>query len=148
MEDSELLHLLKAAIERGDIEVDLDTRSQHHLDSPLYREGDSSLFVYASIGAVLASLYFFGWAVAGIVLLVVVAFMTLVVRRIVAARMRRRFRSEILEKPEDFRKAWHLKGIGLCHKPSGVRCVSPGDGWRGFVLERCAVPAEPAQPAT
>ena len=144
MEDSELLNLLKAAVERGDVEVELDTRSQHHVDSPLYREGDSSLFLYGSIGAVLASIYFFGWAVAGIVLLVAVAFMTLVVRRIVAARMRRRFRSEILEKPEDFRKAWRLKGIGFRHKVSGARCESPGDGWRGFVLERCAAPAQSA----
>lgn len=141
MDDSEILGFLKAAIERGDVDVELDTRRQHHIDSPLYREGDSSLWLYASIGSVLASLYFFGWKIAGVVLVAAAGFMTIVVRRIVAARMRRRFLSETLEKPEDFRKAWRLKGILLRHKASGERCESPANGWRSFVLERCAPPA-------
>ena len=148
LEDSELLRLLKAAIERGDVDVRLDTRRQHHIDSPLYREGDSSLWLYGSIGAVLASLYFFGWKIALAVMAVAAAFMTLVVRRFVAARMRRRFRAELLEKPEDFRKAWRLKGIGFCHKASGELCESPDGLWKSFVLNRCAAPSTDAQPTT
>jgi hypothetical protein len=44
----------------------------------------------------------------------------------------------VLKKPDEFRKMWRLKGIGLSHLPSGTLCESPDGLWRSFILERCA----------
>ncbi|HTI86802.1 MAG TPA: hypothetical protein VL966_09365 [Alphaproteobacteria bacterium] len=137
MEDQELLSSLRAAIDRGDVETSLDIKRQHHVDSPLYRESDSSPFLYVCMLAIGAVGWFYGWQ-AGIGAFVVAALLYMVgVRRFVAVRMRRRFTNEVLVDPEKFRKAWKLKGLAFRHKASGIVCESPDGLWRSFVIERC-----------
>jgi hypothetical protein len=61
VDDRELLGLLRSAIMRREVEVVLDIRRQHHVDSPLYRVSDSSLAVYVMMIAIAAVTYFAGW---------------------------------------------------------------------------------------
>jgi len=72
----------------------------------------------------------------------------LVVRRMVAKLMRRRLLTEVLADPEDFRKAWRLKGIGFRHMPTGTLCESPDGLWRGFIIETCQADGGASQPTT
>jgi hypothetical protein len=137
LEDKDILALLQAAIARGDVEVSLDIKKQHHIDSPVYRENDSSWAVYALMLTAAAITYFFGWQIGLGAFVVAVLIYLLVIRRLVAKRMRRRLLVEVLAKPEDFRKAWKLKGIGFLHTASGASCESPDARWRSFILERC-----------
>lgn len=137
LEDKDLLALLQAAIGRGEIEVSLDTKKQHHIDSPVYRENDSSWAVYVLMVTSAAVAYFFGWQIGLAAFATAILIYLVVVRRFVAKRMRQRLLVEVLAKPEDFRKAWRLKGIGFHHKASGVSCESPDGRWRSFILERC-----------
>lgn len=143
MEDKDLLGQLQAAIGRGEIDVQLDIRRQHHVDSPLYRQSDSAPAVYILMVVVAAVAVIVGWqaglgAAAGAILIY-----SLFVRRRVAKKMHRRLLVEVLATPEDFRKAWKLKGIGLRHKQTGTLCESPDGRWRSFILEYCAAPAVP-----
>jgi len=148
VEDKDLLALLRSAIERGDIELLLNIRRQYHVDSPLYRVSDSSLIVYAMMIVVAAATYFLGW-LAGLAALAVMAVIYMVaVRRMVAKRMRRRLLTEVLADPEDFRKAWRLKGIGFRHVPTGTLCESPDGLWRGFIIEACKADGAATQPTT
>ncbi|MGE5537355.1 MAG: hypothetical protein ACM30I_01975 [Gemmatimonas sp.] len=137
MEDQEILPLLRTAVERGDVEVSLDVKRQHHVDSPLYRESDSSPFIYVSMVVIGVAAWFLGWQ-AGVAVFVLagLAYM-LGVRRYVAIRMRKRLSDVVLADPEQFRKAWRLKGISFRHTASGTVCESPDGRWRSFVLERC-----------
>ena len=144
MEDSELLALLRSAIIRHDVEVVLDVRRQHHVDSPLYRVSDSSWAVYTMMAIVAAITYFLGWRAGAPAAVVCVLIYLFGVRRLVAGMMRRRLATEVLKDPDDFRKMWRLKGVGLSHLPSGALCESPDGLWRSFVLERCAPPAAAA----
>jgi hypothetical protein len=144
VEDKDLLAALQAAIGRGEIDVLLDIRRQHHVDSPVYRQSDSSLAVYILLIATSAVTYFAGWQAGLAAAAISVLVYALVVRRFVAKLMRRRLLVEVLADPEDFRKAWKLKGLGFHHKPSGTVCESPDGRWRSFILERCP-PAEAAQ---
>ena len=148
MEDKDLLALLSAAIARGDIEVQLDIRRQHHVDSPLYRVSDSSLVVYAMMIVVAAVTYFLGWTAALIAFSCMVVIYMLAVRPFVAKLMRRRLLTEVLAVPDDFRKAWRLKGIGFRHVPTGALCDSPDGLWRGFIIEACKADGGTAQPTT
>lgn len=117
--------------------MSLDVKRQHHVDSPLYRESDSSPFLYVSMLAAGAAGWFYGWQ-AGVGVVIAAALLYIVgVRRFVAARMRRRLTNEVLVDPEKFRKAWKLKGLSFRHKPSGTVCESPDGLWRSFVIERC-----------
>jgi hypothetical protein len=138
--DSELLALLRAAIIRDDVEMLLDIRRQHHVDSPLYRVSDSSLALYVLMILVAATTYVFGWMAGAGAFAVAVVIYFFAVRRFVAKLMRRRLLNEVLMDPEDFRKAWRLKGIGFRHRASGTLCESPDGLWRSFILERCAPP--------
>lgn len=137
MEDKDLLSLLRAAIARGDIEVQLDIRRQYHVDSPLYRVSDSSWIVYAMMVVVAATTYFLGWTACLFAFATMVLIYMLVVRRWVAKLMYRRLLTEVLVKPEDFRKAWLLKGISFRHVRTGTLCESPDGLWRGFIIEAC-----------
>ena len=148
MEDKDLLGLLRAAIGRGDIEVQLDIRRQHHVDSPLYRVSDSSWIVYAMMVVVAATTYFLGWTACLVAFATMVLIYMLVVRRWVAKLMRRRLLTEVLVNPDDFRKAWKLKGIGFRHMPTGTRCESPDGLWRGFIIEACKADGGTLQPTT
>ena len=95
-----------------------------------------------------ASTYFFGWT-AGLTALAGMALIyMLVVRRLVAKLMRRRLLTEVLVNPDDFRKAWRLKGIGFRHVPTGVLCESPDGLWRGFIIEACKADGGTPQPTT
>jgi len=141
MDDRELLSLLRSAIIRREVEVVLDIRRQHHVDSPLYRVSDSSWAVYVMMAAVAAVTYFFGWEAGVAAFVVCVLIYVLVIRRIVAGLMRRRLATSVLMNVDDFRKMWRLKGIGLCHLASGTLCESPDGLWRSFILERCGPPA-------
>lgn len=143
MEDKDLLALLRAAIARGDIEVQLDIRRQHHVDSPLYRVSDSSWAVYAMMIVIAGVTYFLGWTAGLIAFACMVLTYMLAVRRMVAKLMRRRLLTEVLVKPDDFRKAWRLKGIGFRHVPTGTLCESPDGLWRGFIIEACNTDAQP-----
>jgi hypothetical protein len=138
--DSDLLPLLRAAILRDEIELLLDIRRQHHVDSPLYRVSDSSLALYVLMIFVAAATYFFGWTAGAGAFAVAVLIYFFGVRRLVANRMRRRLLDEVLMDSEDFRKAWRLQGIGFRHRASGTLCESPDGLWRTFILERCAPP--------
>jgi hypothetical protein len=138
MEDSDLLPLLRAAIDRGDVEVSLNVKSQHHVDSPIYRESDSSPFIYVSMVAIGAATGFYGWQ-AGVGVFIAAGIVYFIgVRMYVAARMRRRLTGEVLADPEKFRKAWKLRGLAFRHKESGTVCESPDGLWRSFVIERCS----------
>lgn len=148
MDDRELLSLLRAAIIRRDVEVILDIRRQHHVDSPLYRVSDSSWAVYAMMAAVAVITYFFGWPAGGAALVICGLIYTFVIRRMVAGLMRRRLATGVLMNVDDFRKMWRLKGVGLCHLPSGTLCESPDGLWRSFILERCAPPVDAHQSTT
>lgn len=141
MDDSQLLSLLRSAIIRRDVEIVLDVRRQHHVDSPLYRVSDSSWAVYVMMASVGAVTYFLGWRLGAAAAVVCVLIYMFGVRRLVAGLMRRRLATEVLMKPEEFRKMWRLKGVGLSHLSSGTLCESPDGLWRSFVLERCAPPA-------
>jgi len=137
MDDQEILPLLRAAIERGDVDVSLDVKRQHHVDSPLYRDSDSSPFIYISMLLIGAATWFYGWQV-GVGVFVAAAVLYMVgVRRFVAARMRKRLMDTVLTDPEQFRKAWKLKGLSFRHKASGTVCESPDGLWRSFAIERC-----------
>lgn len=142
MDDRELLGLLRSAIVRREVEVVLDIRRQHHVDSPLYRVSDSSLAVYVMMVVIAAVAYFVGWQAGVIAFAACVLIYAFVIRRLVAALMRRRLATEVLMDAEDFRKTWRIKGIGLCHIPSGTLCESPDGRWRSFVLERCVRPTD------
>jgi hypothetical protein len=144
--DSELLALLCTAIARDDVEVLLDIRRQHHVDSPLYRVSDSSWALYLLMAFVAAATYFLGWRVGIGAFAVAVLIYFFAVRGFVAKMMRRRLLNEVLTNPEDFRKAWRLTGLGFRHRASGTLCESPDGLWRSFILERCAPPG--AQPTT
>jgi hypothetical protein len=137
MDDKDILPLLRAAIARGDVEVSLDVKRQHHVDSPIYRESDSSPFIYVSMVAIGAVGWFYGWQ-AGIGAFVVAAVVYMLgVRRFVAVRMHKRLMKSVLVDPEQFRKAWRLRGLSFRHKASDTVCESPDGQWRSFVLERC-----------
>ena len=138
MEDKDLLGLLRTAIERGDVSVDLDIRRQHHVDSPLYRVSDSSLAVYALMLLVSAIAYFVGWQAGVGAALVAGAIYGFGVRPWVASKMRQRLLQDVLTNPDDFRKAWKIKGLGFRHEASKTLCESPDGRWRSFVLETCA----------
>lgn len=140
MEDAELLSLLRGAIIRQEVEVILDIRKQHHVDSPLYRVSDSSWAVYAMMIAVGAVTYFLGWQAGAAALAVCVLVYRFVIRRIVAGLMRRRLALDVLTKVDEFRKMWRLPGIGLRHISSGASCESPDGLWRSFILDRCGPP--------
>ena len=60
------------------------------------------------------------------------------VRPLVASKMRQRLLRDVLADPEDFRKAWKIKGLGFRHEASKTLCESPDGRWRSFVLETCA----------
>jgi hypothetical protein len=137
IEDKDLLGLLQAAINRGEVELSLDVKRQHHIDSPVYRENDSSWAVYVMMLATAAIAYFLGWQFGLAAFAVAVLLYLIVIKRLVAKRMRQRLLVEVLAKPDQFRKAWRLKGIGFQHKASGVSCESPDARWRSFILERC-----------
>jgi hypothetical protein len=146
-EDKDLLALLQAAIGRGEVELSLDVKKQHHIDSPVYRENDSSWAVYALMVASAATAYFFGWQI-GLAAFVAAGLIYLFgVKRFVAKRMRQRLLVVVLAKPDDFRKAWRLKGIGFHHKASGASCESPDGRWRSFIIERCG-PQQVEKPAS
>jgi len=140
LEDKDILALLRAAIDRGEVEVSLDVKKQHHIDSPVYRENDSSWAVYALMVTAAAITYFFGWQIGLGAFAAAVLIYLLVIRRLVAKRMRQRLLVDVLAKPEDFRKAWKLKGIAFRHTSSGISCESPDGRWRSFILERCGLP--------
>lgn len=140
MEDRELLSLLRGAIIRQEVEVILDIRKQHHVDSPLYRVSDSSWAVYAMMIAVGAVAYFFGWQAGAAAFVACVIVYMFIIRRIVAGLMRRRLALGVLTNVDEFRKMWRLPGIGLRHLSSGAICESPEGLWRSFILERCAPP--------
>jgi hypothetical protein len=137
VEDHDILPLLRSAIERGDVEVSLDVKRQHHVDSPLYRDSDSSPFIYLSMAVIGAAGWFYGWQAAVGVFVAASALYIVGVRRFVAARMRKRLMSAVLTDPEQFRKAWKLKGLSFRHTATGTVCESPDGLWRSFAIERC-----------
>ena len=148
MEDKDLLGLLRAAIARGDIEVQLNTRRQYHVDSPLYRVSDSSWIVYMMMVVVAVTTYFLGWTACLVAFATMVLIYMLVVRRWVAKLMHQRLLTEVLVNPDEFRKAWRLKGISFRHMPTGTLCESPDGLWRGFIIEACKADVSATQSTT
>jgi hypothetical protein len=148
MSDQDLLILLRSAVERGDVDLLLDIRRQHHIDSPIYRVSDSSWAVYLLMIAVVATTYFFGWQVGAVAFVVAALIYGVAVRRMVAMLMRRRLMNDVLANADEFRKAWRIKGLGFRHRPTGTLCESPDGRWRGFILDHCGGTGDAPQRTT
>jgi hypothetical protein len=130
MTDAELLRQIVAALEEGRAEIAFSRGLESHMDFPGNSETDKGQFIIA--GLVLIGLaYWFGnwWLVALAAALVTAGYLGFW-RRVVRARMRRRFIAKAMGDLKLWRKSWGFAGIAL--SAAGEECRSPQGDWRAF----------------
>ena len=148
MNESDLFNALAVAIREGCVIVDLDCRKLRHIDSPIAVEADYNRWIYAIAVIAAAAGFLVDWMVGlGVLAVGVVAYFAKG-RPWIEARMRERFRSQILHDIKLFKKLWNLKGVTLTLAATAagtdaafVACASPDGNWRRFVLDHVTPPA-------
>ena len=140
--DAELLRRIVAALGAGQAKIEFSPRLQSHLDFPGNSETDKAQFIFAAL-VPLGLAYWQGnwWLVAlavGFIALVYLAFW----RRVVRARVRRRFIARAMSDLPLWRRSWRLPGIVLTSQAAS--CRSPEGDWRAFAAR--LPPCPPASP--
>jgi hypothetical protein len=128
--DAELLRRIVAALGEGQVEIEFSPRLQSHLDFPGNSETDKAQFIFAAL-VPLGLAYWQGswWLVAlaaGFIALAYLAFW----RKVVRARVRRRFIARAMNDLPLWRRSWRLSGIVLTS--DATSCRSPEGDWRTF----------------
>jgi hypothetical protein len=130
MSDADLLARIAAALDDGRAEIAFAPGLDSHIDFPGNSETDKGQFILVAL--ILAGLawHFAGWqAVAGVVVVILAAYFAFW-RKVVQARMRRRFIAKAMTNLKLWRKSWGFAGIAL--SAMGHDCRSPKGDWRAF----------------
>ena len=130
MTDAELLRVIVTALTEGRAEIAFSGGLESHMDFPGNSETDKGQFIIPGL-LLIGLAYWFGnwWLVAASAVLVVAGYFGFW-RKIVRARMRRRFIAKAMSDMKTWRKSWSFAGITL--KRPGEECRSPQGDWRAF----------------
>ena len=141
--DGDLLRAIVAALGAGRAQIEFSPRLQSHLDFPGNSETDKSQFICAALVPIALAYWLANWwLVAGAVALVGAVYFAFW-RKLIRARIRRRFIDRAMADPKLWRKSWSLPGVVL--KAGTEDCRSPDDDWRAFaarLMERLAAPPD------
>lgn len=130
MTDAELLSQIVAALSQGRVEIAFSSGLESHMDFPGNSETDKGQFILPSILLVGAAWWFGGWPAFGAVILLLAGLYYVWWRKVVRARMRRRFVAKAMTDLKLWRKSWGFDGISL--KAGETQCLSPKGDWRAF----------------
>jgi hypothetical protein len=146
MTDAELLRQITRALAEGRADIAFSGELESHMDFPGNSETDKGQFIVAGL-LLIGLAYFLGnWWLVGASAALVAAGYWGYWRKVVQARMRRRFIDKAMSDLKLWRKSWSFAGIAL--SAAGEECSSPKGDWRAFALrlkERAA--AGPASAA-
>jgi hypothetical protein len=139
LSDTELLRRLLAALSEGKAEIEFSPSLQSHLDFAGNSETDKSQFIFAALVPI-ALAYWTGkwWLVTGAVVLAGIVYFAFW-RKLVRARIRRRFIDRAMRDLALWRRSWGLRGIVL--KAAAEECRSPECDWRAFAARLIEKPA-------
>lgn len=130
-----LLAALRRLMGEGRVELRVDPKPLHHIDSPVALEADSNLWLYP-IPPLAALLWWWQGMVPGLAVLGlgVLLYLTLG-RAFVHRRIEHRVREQALNSVETWRKLWRFKGLTLVApgRPDLADCASPDGNWMAFV---------------
>lgn len=130
-----LLAALRRLAGEGRIEIRVDPRPLHHIDSPVASEADGNLWLYP-VPPLAALLWWWQGMAAGLAAfgLGILLYLTLG-RAYVHRRIERRVRQRALGNVEVWRKLWRFRGLTLVarDRPGLGDCASPDGNWIGFV---------------
>ena len=129
MTDTELLARLNAALHDGRAEIafaGLDS----HMDFPGNSETDKGQFLIVALVLLGLAWHFGTWPIlAGVAVLIVATYMFFW-RKVMHARMQKRFVATVMDNLKLWRKSWGFSGISLT--AGGQSCQSPKGDWRAF----------------
>jgi hypothetical protein len=136
MSDADLLARIAAALHEGRVEIAFAPGLESHMDFPGNSETDKGQFILVALVLLALAWHFAGWQLVAGVLVVILAAYFAFWRKVVRARMRRRFIANAMSNLKLWRKSWGFAGIAL--SAVGRDCRSPKGDWRAFAAELAA----------
>lgn len=141
----ELLAALRRGVAEGRVELRVQPKQLHHIDSPVAVEADGNMWAYAAL--FIAAVLWWRWGmVPGLAALAVgvVVYLTLG-RAYMYRRIERRVRGVALDDLDKWRKLWRFSGLTLTARDRQdlAPCASPDGNWMAFMRSLSA-----AAPAT
>lgn len=136
MDDARLLALLAAAIDRGEVLIDLERSLATHVHSPVASEAEGNLLLLA-VAAPVAVLWWWRGHMTGLVAAPIAGLvLSLCYGRLLAWRMRRRVLSRDLREIGLWRRLWRFGGVTLrtVRGGPGKSCAAPEESWQRFAL--------------
>jgi hypothetical protein len=137
--DKELLASLRAMVDAGAVQVELDAGKLDHMDSPVSVQSDSTRW-FAGLFVLCGAAFWFGGWMGGAA--AVVASLTLWfawVRPWTHRRITGRVRETALKDTPTWRALWRFGGVRLV--AGSTTCAAPNDNWMQFVRDRSPAPS-------
>jgi hypothetical protein len=144
--DTELLARLAAALRGGRAEIAFASSLDSHMDFPGNSETDKGQFIVVALILLGLAWHFGTWPILGGVFALVVAAYVFFWRKVMHARMQKRFVATVMDNLKLWRKSWGFNGISLT--AGGQSCQSPKGDWRAFAAALEAPAAAPVAEAT
>ena len=141
MTDAELLRQIVKALAEGRADIAFSPGLESHMDFPGNSETDKGQFIIAGLVLIGLAYWLGNWWAFGAAAVLVAAGYWGFWRRIVCARMRRRFIDKAMSDLNLWRRSWGFAGIALTAE--GETCRSPQGDWRAFAAklkERASLP--------
>ena len=129
-----LFHALAGRVKAGELSLRYDFKRLRHMDSPVAVEAESTRWAYATIVAILASLWLGGWWLALGVAGIVSTLYYVVGLRLIERNIRRRIDERSLGSLDDWQKLWRFGGVTLATRDDKI-CEAPDGNWMALVRE-------------
>ena len=139
--DTELLASLRAMIEHGDVQLELDAAKLDHMDSPVSMQSESTRWFAVLLAACGAAFWFGGWIAGAAATMASLVLWFAWVRRGTHRRIRARVHDVAIKDTQLWRTLWRFGGVKLV--AGNATCVAPSGNWMHFVRDRSAAPDGP-----
>jgi hypothetical protein len=138
--DTELLATLRAMIERGEVQLELDAAKLDHMDSPVSVQADSTRWFAILFVTCGAAFWFGGWIAGTAALAASIALWFAWVRPGTHRGIQARVRGVAMDDTQLWRKLWRFGGVRLV--AANASCAAPNDNWMQFVRDRSPAPGQ------
>ena len=132
--DKELLTALRAMVDAGAVQVDLDAGKLDHMDSPVSVQSDSTRWFAGLFVLCAAAFWFGGWIGGTVAVIASIALWFAWVRPWTHRRINARVRETALKDTQTWRALWRFGGVRLT--AGDTTCAAPNDNWMQFVRDR------------